>query len=154
MDPTYVRSQHNSTSLGLKFYKTRGNNGITKIFGMQNQNSPKTDSAKYLHNAISSPCFIKFQPQRDIIRLRLHICTQYPSRVIYCVKLTCWFVCFLVFRDHSWQWSMEKEAREVGGSTCICSTTTRGHSTGIGHEKRSPCSTACTSRCPSSCSYT
>ena len=28
-----VRSQRNSTSLGLKFDKTSGNNGIAKIFG-------------------------------------------------------------------------------------------------------------------------
>ncbi len=27
----YVRSPHNSTSLGLKFYKTQGNNGMKKI---------------------------------------------------------------------------------------------------------------------------
>ena len=47
----YVQSQPNSIPLGLKFYKTRGNNGIVKI---SVRNFPKTDSAKYLCNAIIS----------------------------------------------------------------------------------------------------
>ena len=29
----YVQSQPNAIPLGLKFYKSLGNNGITKIFG-------------------------------------------------------------------------------------------------------------------------
>ena len=59
-----VQSQPNAIPLGLKFYNSLGNNGITEIFGRINvRNFPKTDSAKYLCNAIISPCFIKFSPQ-------------------------------------------------------------------------------------------
>ena len=54
----YVQSQPNAIPLGLKFYKSLGNNSITKI---------------YLCNAIISPCFIKFQPQWGRITLRSHI---------------------------------------------------------------------------------
>ena len=84
-----VISQYNSTSLGLiiigrislwevphTWVRSCFGFGFTKpkLLGLKKsyRNSPKTDPAKYLHNAIISPRFIKFQPQWGRIRLRLH----------------------------------------------------------------------------------
>ncbi len=52
--PTYVQSQPNAIPLGLKFYNSLGNNGITEIFG---RTMCRTSQRPILPNIFAMPLF-------------------------------------------------------------------------------------------------